>query len=808
MLGTLRNIAVTLVACLLLGNSAFAVKAQKDLYIVAGGITSATVIVSANAGPWEKHAAQDLVTYIERMTGARPVLADTAASTQQALRSRAPVLVVGQAALDMSPALRAELKRVAKPKPVLRADAIALSRQGNHILLAGNNDDAHYYAVAELLRRWGCRWYMPGAFGESIPQLQDLRVGALNHAYAPPFEVRRYWLSWLGDSTGKAEFMRRNFFNDVYVPSGHALGQYTKELIPPDQTMLNVPISDDSTAAHVAAKILPAYSAGKDVSLSMEDGLYASDSAQDKALAALQYDKYFLGPSYTDAFMQLYNNVAARLQAAAPESRARLGFLAYSNMTLPPVQTPKAAAPLVAYLAPIDIDPIHSIDDPRSPPRQEYGGIMNKWASVMQGRLVIYDYDQSMLVWRDLPNPSHQAFRRDVKAYQAAGILGVDTESRGAMATTLTNLHLRGQLLWNPDADVDALLSEFYTRFYGHAAKPMAQYWDAIFKAWQDTLVTEHEYFVVPAIYTPELVVRLRSHLEAAEALQRAKQVQPSTFTKNSKADSAAAQVIAERLRFTRLGFEVLAGYTDMVRAAATNVDYAAAVAAGERGLAAREQLADMDPTFTTFRKIGEKGYTWWPGEVQQYRELLPYTNGQKGELVARLPLVWNFRRDPSMRGPAENWPAQPVSDSAWRTLPQPLSLQARHQLAGQWEPLRTDLYAQAQGVINTDYQSYAGFAWYHTEVKLDADQIDKGPLHLRFPGLFNNAAIFINGSPIGQRQLPHALWWANDYRNEWDVELTGHVKPGVNRLDLQLHIPNHFGGIFRRPFIYRAVAQ
>lgn len=798
----LRKLVGPVLALLLLWANPGAAAPSKDLIIAAGGTTRATVVVAADAGPWEKRAAQDLVTYIERMTNARPALADTAEAASQALRGLGPVLVVGQAALALAPELQGELKRVAKPNPLLRADAIVLKRKAKLVLLAGTNDDAHYYAVAELLRRWGCRWYMPGAFGESIPRVPNLKLGALDHAYAPPFEVRRYWLSWLGDSTGKAEFMRRNFFNDVYVPSGHALGQYTKELIPPGKTALNVPIADDSTAEHVVAQILPAYAAGKDVSLSMEDGLYASDSAEDKALAALQYDKYFLGPSYTDAFMRLYNQVATRLQAAAPESRARLGFLAYANMTLPPVQQITAAAPLVAYLAPIDIDPIHSVDDPRSPPRREYLAIMKKWASVMQGRLVIYDYDQSMLVWRDLPNPSHQAFRRDVQAYRAAGILGVDTESRGAMATTLTNLHLRGQLLWNPDADVDGLLAEFYTRFYGPAARPMAAYWNAIFRAWQDTLVTEHEYFVAPAIYTPELVARLRSHLEAAEALQAAAQLLPTARQTNP----AEAQVIGERLRFTRLGFDVLAGYTDMVRAAATDVDYAAAVAAGERGLAAREQLADMNATFTTFRNIGEKGYSWWPGEVQQYRELLPYTNGQKGELVARLPLVWNFRRDPSERGPAEHWPAQPVNDSAWRQLPQPLSLQARHQIAGQWEPLRTDLYAQAQGVISPDYQSYAGFAWYHTEIKLDAAQLT-GPLHLRFPGLFNSAAIFINGAPIGQRQQPHALWWANDYRFEWDVELTGHVKPGVNRLDIQIHIPNHFGGIFRRPFIYRAVA-
>jgi hypothetical protein len=69
--------------------------------------------------------------------------------------------------------------------------------------------------------------------------------------------------------------------------------------------MFNVPIAEDRTAEHVAKQVAPLYAAGKDVQLGMEDGLYESDSALDKELNALQFDKYFMTPSYTDAFMTL-----------------------------------------------------------------------------------------------------------------------------------------------------------------------------------------------------------------------------------------------------------------------------------------------------------------------------------------------------------------------------------------------------------------------------------------------------------------------------------------------------------------------
>jgi hypothetical protein len=744
--------------------------AGHDLVIASGGATSAVVVVSPIAGPWEKRAAQDLVLFVGRMTGAEPKLAYTAAAMAAALGAPTPVLVVGQAALDAEPALREALAKIAKPNPLLRADAIVLRRRDNRVYLAGTNDDSHYYAVAELLRRWGCRWYMPGPFGECVPHHDKLTIGDLDYAYAPPFEVRRYWLSWNGETAGKPEFMRRNFFNDVSVPSGHNLGNYTRELIPPGKTMFNVPISEDATAQHVAKKVLAQYAAGKDITLGMEDGIYASDSPADKALVGLQYDKYFLTPSCTDAFLTFYNKTAEILMREAPSSRAHIGFLIYSNITLPPVKDFTAAKPLVGYLAPIDFDPIHGMDDPRSAPRREYKAILYKWAKVMQGRLVIYDYDQNMLVWRDIPDPSHQAFAQDVKHYRKAGILGVDTESRGAMATVFTNLYLRGQLLWNPDANVDELLAEFYPAFYGPAAAPMRDYWSAIFKAWRDTLVTEHEYFVAPAIYTPELIAQLRRNIEAAE-----------TIGKSLDDNDAGQRLYLDRLRFTRLSFDVLDAYMAMTRAANTEVDYAAAVAAGERGLAAREKLTAMDGTFTTYKKIGESGYAWWPGEVRQYRELLPLIDGTKGRLIAKLPLVWNFKRDSDDLGEKQGWYGKSPKD---------------------WERLRTDLYAQAQGIVTSDFQSYTGHAWYQTTCQLAAAET-QGKLHLCFPGLFNECWLYVNGELAAHRPFK-GVWWMNDYRFEWDVDLSGKLKAGENSLFLRVDNPHHMGGMFRRPFLYR----
>jgi len=367
----------------------------------------------------------------------------------------------------------------------------------------------------------------------------------------------------------------------------------------------------------------------------------------------------------------------------------------------------------------------------------------------------------------------------------------VDTESRGAMATTFLNLYLRSELMWNPDVDVDALVAEFYPKFYGPAAAPMEKYWAAIYKAWDETLATEHEYFAAPAIYTPELIAELRKNLAAAEALMQGV--------------SADQKLFHERMKFTRLSFEMIDSYLTMVNSAAGEIDYAAAVAAGQRGLATREQLIAFNPIFVSGWKL-EGGYAWWPGEVEQYKELLPLTNGTKGQMIAKLPLVWNFRRDPKDIGVKENWQTQRPDLKAWTAYKQPVSLEDRQRNAGNWEQLRTDLYAQAQGVVTEDFQSYTGHGWYQTDVELTAEQT-QGNVHLKFPGVFNECWLYINGQEVAHREFK-GVWWMNDYRFEWDVDLAGKLKPGANSVVLQIDNPHHMGGMFRRPFLFRQVAE
>ena len=312
----------------------------QDLVLVEGGKAKFVIAVAKGAGKWEEQAAQDLAKYVGLMTGAKPEIVHALPA------GNSPAIAIGKIALGAHPALRTALQKAAKKNPTLRADAISVQREGNRIYLAGTNDDSHYYAVTWLLNQWGCRWYLPTDFGECIPTVATLKVGKIDHSYGTPFEIRRYWISWVGDYSGYEEYKHRNFMNNEAVPNGHGLQGYTKKT--PNESMaehFKIAITDPKTAEQIAnhKDLIDAFKNNKRISLGMEDGLYNSDYPLDKELLKLQYDKYFLTQSYTDCFMTLYNNISGIMLKKFPNSKARIGFLAYANLTLPPVKVQKGA---------------------------------------------------------------------------------------------------------------------------------------------------------------------------------------------------------------------------------------------------------------------------------------------------------------------------------------------------------------------------------------------------------------------------------------------------------------------------------
>ena len=91
--------------------------------------------------------------------------------------------------------------------------------------------------------------------------------------------------------------------------------------------------------------------------------------------------------------------------------------------------------------------------------------------------------------------------------------------------------------------------------------------------------------------------------------------------------------------------------------------------------------------------------------------DLAKLTDGTAGKLVAKLPLVWSFLRDPNDSGLPHGVARRPADLTYWKEHGQELTGYSRRNYPPMtWEEVRTDLYPQAQGILHPDGQSFTGY--------------------------------------------------------------------------------------------------
>jgi hypothetical protein len=133
----------------------------------------------------------------------------------------------------------------------------------------------------------------------------------------------------------------------------------------------------------------------------------------------------------------------------------------------------------------IDFCPInqcfeYQINDPASERNASYAAAIQAWKKTFPGDLSIYSYYRKY-AWRSLPNLIPHYMQKDLQWYAKLGIAGVSTYAEpGDWRTYELNHYVLARLAWNPDADVDALISQFADARFGEAAGAAKKLYQAL----------------------------------------------------------------------------------------------------------------------------------------------------------------------------------------------------------------------------------------------------------------------------------------------------------------------------------------
>ncbi len=161
-------------------------------------------------------------------------------------------------------------------------------------------------------------------------------------------------------------------------------------------------------------------------------------------------------------------------------------------------------------------------------PNQEFRKILDQWLKLSPHVFVYEYYTIGGISRAGLPWPVVHTLRHDLPHYRKRGVEGFYTQlSEGRFYQLGLNYYLAAKLCWNADLNPDALLEDYFEKFYGPAAAPMRDYFMAMERSMQrwDGCVSYGLQGVTglkvigPKIFTPEVMARMGASLERAERL-------------------------------------------------------------------------------------------------------------------------------------------------------------------------------------------------------------------------------------------------------------------------------------------------
>jgi len=450
----------------------------ESIRIVEDGNPRATVVTGAQCDEQIKMAAELLVDYVKQSSGAELAIVEEADRKAQGL----PVAIY-LGPCDYVEGLNLPLAGLDDDGFVIRGiDA-------GHLVIVGPTPYGTEFGVCEFLERYlGVRWLMPGADGDDVPQHATIDVPAEEVRREPAFFSRLFsglqggaQVSWARRNRmhGRVQFhhnLQRLFAPETYTkthPEFFPLRNGDRYLPATNNTHGWQPCFSAEGIVDEAIENICRYFDEHPEATSYSLGVVDSSGhcECDACQAKDSGENNFLGRrDVSDRYYGWCNQVVEGVLEKHPDKF--FGCLAYSEVAQPPSRV-KVHPRIIPYMT---YDRMKWVD----PEIRAEGERITKWWHQMSPTLGWYDYIYGSAycvprVW----------FHHMADYYRFARANGV----RALYAEAYPNwgegpkLYVSLKLQWDPEQDVDELLSDWYVRAVGEAA---ADDLAAYYALWED----------------------------------------------------------------------------------------------------------------------------------------------------------------------------------------------------------------------------------------------------------------------------------------------------------------------------------
>ncbi len=522
----------------------------RGLTLVENGTVRTRIVVTEDAPPATRHAAEELQRFLGEMSGAAiPIVSDAA-------RAHRGDIVLGR---------NAQQKRFAKDIDfaALGTEGYVLRTRGGRLIIAGGEPRGTMYGVYALLEDvLGCRWFTPEV--SRIPKVASIRVPALDETHIPALEYREPFTA----ECREADWAARNRMNSSAsrLDETHG-GKVTyfgfvhtfESLVPPAQYFDTHPEYFSLVKGKRLGERSQLCTTNEDVvriitedvrkrmrehpeatvfSVSQNDWYNFCEC--DKCTAMAKAEGSQIAP-----VLWMVNRVADAVKDEFPDKL--IDTLAYQWTRKPP-RTMRPAKNVVVRLCSIECCFSHSFEKCDSKENRAFVEDVKGW-STMCDRLWVWDYVTSFAHYLT-PFPNLRVRDDNIRFFAKHHVTGifeqdVYTTENGELSGL--SGYLGAKLLWNPDYDENTAINEYLEGVYGAAAAPIRQYIDLL----HDHVERENHHVMIWA--APSENYLNEGLLEKADALfddaERAVANAPDVLARVQTARLSVDYAIIERAR-------------------------------------------------------------------------------------------------------------------------------------------------------------------------------------------------------------------------------------------------------------------
>ena len=470
---------LTLVAVLILAANALA----KDITLVDGGKSAYTIVLSPNASPSEKHAAQELQRFVCEIFGAKlPIAVEDKNTPKHAI-------FLGEQ--DAIRSVKIDFK-------ALGDEGFTIRTVGPHLIIAGGRLRGTMYGVYTFLEDvLGCRWYSSKV--SRIPKKPSITLGSLNITRKPDFEFRDMWYwdsfdpDWAarqklngnsprldeerGGKITYAGYFSHSFCllvpNDPYlkehpeyfslVDGERKAGKYEGQLCLTNPDVLKV-------ATDGVLRWLDENPGARLVSVTQNDNSNYCECDKCKAVDAEE-------GSPSGLLLRFINAVAD--EVAKKHLDVLVDTFAYQYTEKPPRIT-KPRPNVLIRLSSIKCCQQHRYE--HCPRDMAFLANLRAWSKITN-HLYIWHYS-TVFPHYLMPFPDLHELKADIPMYKRNGVKGVFVEGDyapgGGGWMDELKAYLCAKLMWNTHANAREIQADFLSGYFGQAGKPIGEWLDLL----------------------------------------------------------------------------------------------------------------------------------------------------------------------------------------------------------------------------------------------------------------------------------------------------------------------------------------